>query len=57
MLREQMQQLDGIKEQLKSLPDGQVSLTDPDARSMATQANGSGLVGYNVQTLSMPGTT
>ena len=49
-LREQMRQLDGLKEQLKSLPDGQVSLTDPDARSMATQAKGSGLVGYNVQT-------
>ncbi|WP_428000689.1 transposase [Acidovorax sp.] len=49
-LREQMRQLDGLKEQLKSLPDGQVSLTDPDARSMTTQAKGSGLVGYNVQT-------
>ncbi|KRC17416.1 IS1182 family transposase, partial [Acidovorax sp. Root217] len=49
-LRDQMRQLDGLKEQLKSLPDGQVSLTDPDARSMATQAKGSGLVGYNVQT-------
>ncbi|QLA80307.1 IS1182 family transposase [Acidovorax sp. JMULE5] len=49
-LREQMRQLDGLKEQLKSLPDGQISLTDPDARSMATQAKGSGLVGYNVQT-------
>ncbi|MNV35752.1 Transposase DDE domain protein [compost metagenome] len=49
-LREQMRQLDGIKEQLKGLPEGQVSLTDSDARSMATQAKGSGLVGYNVQT-------
>lgn len=49
-LREQMRQLDGLKEQLKSLPNGQISLTDPDARSMATQAKGSGLVGYNVQT-------
>ncbi len=49
-LREQMRQLDGLKEQLKSLPDGQVSLTDPDARSMVTQAKGSGVVGYNVQT-------
>ena len=49
-LREQMRQLDGIKEQLKSFPDSQVSLTDPDARSMTSQAKGSGLVGYNVQT-------
>ena len=31
-------------------PDGQVSLTDPDARSMATSGRGTGIVGYNVQT-------
>ncbi|RTZ40611.1 IS1182 family transposase [Candidimonas sp. SYP-B2681] len=49
-LREQMRQLNGIKEQLKTVPDGQISLTDPDARSMISQAKGSGLVGYNVQT-------
>jgi len=30
-------------------PDEQVSLTDPDARSMATSGRGSGVVGYNVQ--------
>jgi transposase len=48
-LREQMRRLDGIKEQLKTQPDGQLSLTDPDARSMATRGKGSGLVGYNVQ--------
>ena len=30
-------------------PDQQVSLTDPDARSMATSGRGSGIVGYNVQ--------
>ncbi|RST46574.1 transposase, partial [Variovorax sp. MHTC-1] len=35
--------------QLKKEPDGQRSLTDPDARSMNSQAKGSGLVGYNVQ--------
>jgi transposase len=29
--------------------DKQISLTDPDARSMATSGRGSGLVGYNVQ--------
>lgn len=50
-LREQMARLDGLREQLKGLPDGQVSLTDADARSMTTQAKGSGLVGYNVQTV------
>ena len=31
-------------------PDGQISLTDPDARSMATSGRGTGMVGYNVQT-------
>jgi len=30
-------------------PDRQISLTDPDARSMATSGCGSGVVGYNVQ--------
>jgi hypothetical protein len=30
-------------------PDQQISLTDPDARSMATNGRGSGVVGYNVQ--------
>lgn len=49
-LREQMRQLNGMKEQLETVPDGQISLTDPDARSMISQAKGSGLVGYNVQT-------
>ncbi len=48
-LRQQMRRLDGIKEQLKTQPDGQLSLTDPDARSMATRGKGTGLVGYNVQ--------
>ena len=37
------------KEQLKTEPDGQLSVTDPDARSMATSGKGSGMVGYNVQ--------
>ena len=30
-------------------PDQQISLTDPDCRSMATSGRGSGVVGYNVQ--------
>jgi transposase len=49
-LRAQMRQLDETQEQLKKQPDGQISTTDPDARSMVSQAKGSGLVGYNVQT-------
>jgi len=48
-LREQMRQLDETKEQLQHEPDGQRSTTDPDSRSMNSQAKGSGLVGYNVQ--------
>ena len=48
-LRQQMRELDAIKEQLKTQPDGQISRTDPDARSMATSARGSGIVAYNVQ--------
>jgi transposase len=47
-LKEQMQVLKKIEIQLKGAPDGQVSLTDPDARSMKTR--GTGVVGYNVQT-------
>jgi hypothetical protein len=55
-LREQMRNLDQIKEQLKTQPDGQLSMTDPDACSMATSGKGSGMVGYNVQ-VETPNTT
>jgi transposase len=48
-LREQMRRMDTIREELKKQPDEQISLTDPDARSMVSQAKGTGLVGYNVQ--------
>jgi transposase len=48
-MREQMRRMQGIEQQLKQKPDGQLSLTDPDARSMATSGRGSGIVGYNVQ--------
>lgn len=48
-LRKQMRTLDDVKERLKDSPDGQLSVTDPDARSMATSGRGSGMVGYNVQ--------
>jgi len=49
-LREQMRRMDQMKERLKAEPDGQLSQTDPDSRSMMSQAKGTGLVGYNVQT-------
>jgi hypothetical protein len=39
-----------IEKQMLAAPDEQISLTDPDSRSMATSGRGSGVVGYNVQT-------
>jgi transposase len=49
-LKGQMQDLKAMEQRLHEAPDGQVSLTDPDARSMATSGRGTGVVGYNVQT-------
>ncbi|MER2554224.1 MAG: IS1182 family transposase [Thauera sp.] len=49
-VRQQMQALEAIGEQMKASEDGQISMTDPDARSMATSGRGTGIVGYNVQT-------
>jgi transposase len=46
---EEIKKLDAIEKQMLASPDQQISLTDPDARSMATSGRGSGLVGYNVQ--------
>jgi hypothetical protein len=48
-LREEMQRLHGLKARMLATPDQQISLTDPDSRSMATSGRGSGVVGYNVQ--------
>ena len=48
-LKEQMQRLEVLKVVMLAAPDQQISLTDPDARSMATSGRGSGVVGYNVQ--------
>jgi len=48
-LRQQMKQLRAIGTELQQLPDKRLSLTDPDARSMATSGRGTGTVGYNVQ--------
>src|SRR5882757_600648 len=48
-LKEQMQRLKALKVTMLATPDQQISLTDPDARSMATSGRGSGVVGYNVQ--------
>jgi len=48
-LKEQMRRLEVLKVTMLATPDQQISLTDPDARSMATSGRGSGVVGYNVQ--------
>jgi transposase len=48
-LREQMAFLDTMEAAMEAAPDRQVSLSDPDARSMATSGKGTGIVGYNVQ--------
>ena len=47
-LKQQMQRLKAIETQMNASPDKQVSLTDPDARSMKNREGG--IVGYNVQT-------
>ena len=48
-LEEEMKRLDRLEAQMLSSPDQQVSLTDPDARSMSSSGRGTGVVGYNVQ--------
>jgi transposase len=48
-LRRQMQSLKEMERTVQDAPDQQVSLTDPDARSMATSGKGTATVGYNVQ--------
>jgi hypothetical protein len=46
----QMQHLREMEIAIQAAPDRQISLTDPDARAMATSGKGTGIVGYNVQT-------
>ena len=49
-LKEELERLKKLEVQMLEAPDQQISLTDPDARSMATSGRGTGVVGYNVQT-------
>ncbi len=46
-LTEEIERLKKIEVRMLEAPDRQISLTDPDARSMKTR--GTGIVGYNVQ--------
>ena len=45
----EMKRLEAYEKKMLASPDQQISLTDPDSRSMATSGRGSGVVGYNVQ--------
>ena len=49
-LKQEMARLKKLEARMLSAPDQQISLVDPDARSMATSGRGTGMVGYNVQT-------
>jgi transposase len=49
-LRDQMRAFKVLEAEVHAAPDQQISLTDPDARAMATSGKGTGVVGYNVQT-------
>src|SRR5918997_3685733 len=48
-LARRMEHLREMEAAVRGAPDGQVSLTDPDARAMATSGKDTGIVGYNVQ--------
>jgi transposase len=48
-LASELQRLKALEKAMLASPDQQISLTDPDSRSMATSGRGSGVVGYNVQ--------
>ena len=49
-IKARMKELDDIRIQMEAAPDGQVALTDPDARCMASRGRDTPMVGYNVQT-------
>src|ERR1051326_4665612 len=48
-LKEEVKRLHGLKARMLAAPDQQISLTDPDSRSMATSGRGSGVVGIGIQ--------
>ncbi len=50
VLHREIERLNVLEAEMLANEDQQISLTDPDARSMATRGKGTGLVGYNVQT-------
>ena len=48
-MRARLAELQEIEKRVHEAPDHQISLTDPDARAMATNMRGASTVGYNVQ--------
>ena len=48
-LKEEIARLNAINSDMIKSEDKQISLTDPDARSMTTSGKDTGIVGYNVQ--------
>src|SRR5215475_13803251 len=48
-LKEEILRLNAINAEMMKSEDKQISLSDPDARSMATSGKDTGIVGYNVQ--------
>jgi len=48
-MKAKLVELKRLETAVQEAPDRQISLTDPDARAMATSMRGSGVVGYNVQ--------
>lgn len=49
-IRSKMRRLRELAKQVEQSPDGQISLTDPDARCIATSGKGTAMVAYNVHT-------
>lgn len=50
LIRARMKDMAALEAQIEASADGQISLTDPDARAIATSGKGTAMVGYNVQT-------
>jgi len=50
-VRAEAKRLENLEQELLETPDKQISMTDPDARIMATMGRSSVMVGYNVQTV------
>lgn len=48
-MRVRLAELKELERRVHEAPDQQISLTDPDARAMATNMRGASVVGYNVQ--------